>query len=175
MEKGLKRFELAANVAIIVVAALIAFVVIKNYVLAPVKRAPEMKEIAAGERLNLPGIDWAANGRTLIVAMAEGCHFCSESAPFYQRLAKLQIEKGGFQFVAVLPQEPIEAKNYLTGMRVNIDNIQKASLDSIEVVGTPTLILVNGSGFVSNVWIGKLPTDKENEVLSALAPAKTGA
>lgn len=175
MEKSLKKVELAANVAIIVVAALIAFVVIKNYVLSPVKRAPEMKEISAGEKLNLPGIDWAGNGRTLIVAMAEGCHFCSESAPFYQRLTKLQSDQGGFRFIAVLPQEASEAKNYLSGMGIHIDNIKKASLSSIEVVGTPTLILVNRSGVVSNVWLGKLQPDKENEVLFALGPGKNGA
>jgi hypothetical protein len=36
------------------------------------------------------------------------------------------------------------------------------------VRGTPTLILVDGSGTVADVWVGALPSNQENEVISRL-------
>jgi hypothetical protein len=36
------------------------------------------------------------------------------------------------------------------------------------VRGTPTLILVDGDGKVADAWVGALPPEKENEVISRL-------
>jgi hypothetical protein len=44
-------------------------------------------------------------------------------------------------------------------------DIRAISLDSINVDGTPTLLLVNEKGDVTDYWVGKLPPDKEDEVI----------
>jgi len=36
------------------------------------------------------------------------------------------------------------------------------------VDGTPTLLLVNEKGEISNSWVGKIPKEKEKEVISQL-------
>jgi hypothetical protein len=54
----------------------------------------------------------------------------------------------------------------LTGLE-----IRSASLDSIHVRGTPTLILVNDKGEVTDQWVGKLAADREDEVIQKITSA----
>jgi hypothetical protein len=93
------------------------------------------------------------------------CHLCTESGPFYQRLAKA---RGRTQLLAVLPQPIDEGKRYLEKLGVSVDKIRQVSLSSIDVRGTPTLMLVNSDGVVVNTWIGTLQVDREAEVLSKM-------
>jgi hypothetical protein len=116
-------------------------------------------------KLSISGVDWAKNGQTLVLAISSTCHYCSESAPFYQRLAR---ERGDIRMLAVLPQPVEEGRRYLEKLGVEVDDVKQASLASMGVSGTPTLILVNKDGAVENSWVGKLPTVQETEVLGSL-------
>jgi hypothetical protein len=51
---------------------------------------------------------------------------------------------------------------------ISLDEVMQASLGDIGVHGTPTLLLVNKEGVVTNAWRGKLSPDKELEVMSRL-------
>ncbi|HEY6328194.1 MAG TPA: hypothetical protein VI756_02575, partial [Blastocatellia bacterium] len=102
-----------------------------------------------------------------ILAVAEGCHFCSESADFYKRIAKA-VAGSETHLVVVLPQEVSEGRRYLSGLGVDVADVRKASLDSLGVAGTPTLILVDNSGLVKKVWVGKLSPEGEADVLNSL-------
>jgi hypothetical protein len=68
--------------------------------------------------------------------------------------------------VAVLPQATEEGKRYLEGLGVDVNEIRQSSLSEIKVTGTPTLMLVNSDGIVTDSWVGKLPADQEADVLS---------
>jgi hypothetical protein len=114
----------------------------------------------------LPGIDWKGNGRTLVLAISTSCHFCTESAPFYRRL---QAEVGkSVKLVAVLPQSATEAQQYLSGEGVQVTQVKQIELGELGVQGTPTLLLVNSSGVVTNIWAGKVRSEDEDKVLSTL-------
>ena len=169
MKSLAKTVEVTANVAIVLVAALLAVVLVKNYLLKPAApaAAPPPK-IAAGTKLSLPGVNWSGNKRTLVLALSSNCHFCSESAEFYRRLNHETSNRGDARLLAVLPQETGEGRAYLEKLGVTVDEVRQASLDSIGVVGTPTLLLVNDEGSVTASWVGKLPSAKEGEVLDAL-------
>ena len=160
-----KRIELQANVAIIIVAVLIGAVMVRGYFFT--KAAQPSKAIASGTKVSLPGVEWERNGKTLVLALQKGCHFCSESAPFYQRLVQAAAAKG-VKLVAVLPQPQAESREYLEGLAVPVADIRQATLGSLSVKGTPTLILVNDKGEVAASWVGKLPSDKESDVLAKL-------
>lgn len=165
-----KKVELTANVAIILVAALLGGVLFRQYML-PKSAAPapaaQHRQVSKGETVSLPGVDWGRNGRTLVMALSTACHFCTESAPFYQRLAKGREGKP-VKFVAVFPQQPDDGRQYLSRLDVSVDEVQQAPPGGMDVAGTPTLILVNDQGKVENVWVGKLPPEKEDEVVSSL-------
>lgn len=62
-----------------------------------------------------------------------------------------------------------EAKEYLRKLEVKVEDVHSTSFASIGVTATPTLLLVNEEGVVSNYWRGRLSTDKETEVLSKLS------
>ena len=162
-----KKTELFANVAIIAVALLLVVVVVKRFVLTPNHPAP-VEPIAAGTKIALPDVEWAKSRQTLLVVLAQGCRFCSESVPFYQRLAKEALDHGDVQLVAVLPQTAAEGRKYLDDLNVPIKEVKQAELSSIHVTGTPTLILVDSQGVVTHAWVGKLPAEEEADVLRNL-------
>ncbi|HEX8091375.1 MAG TPA: hypothetical protein VF762_21150 [Blastocatellia bacterium] len=162
-----RKVELLSNIAIIVVALLLGVVLVKQYVLAPPGRA-EVKTVPAGTKISLPDVSWDGSRQTLLIVLSRGCHFCSESVPFYQRLAEEVKSHGDVRLLAVLPQPPAEGQKYLDDLGVPLKDVKQAELSSIPVAGTPTLILVDSKGVVTDAWVGKLPSDKEAEVISKL-------
>ncbi len=169
MNKMFKGTELAANVAIIFVGILLGVVLVKNNLLqSPPAIAAPPAAIAQGTKLSLPGVDWKANGRTLVLALSTACHFCTESAPFYQRIVREKPALQNIRLVAVFPQPVEESRKYLSDLGVAVDEVRQARLDSIGVAGTPTLIFADANGAVVASWRGKLPGDKETELLAKL-------
>jgi hypothetical protein len=159
-----KKIELLANVAIIVVACLLTTILIKNYLIT--KRSDEVvtnesQRIDSATLAGL-GIDWRQGNQTLLLAVSSTCHFCTESAPFYKLLAQ---ERGKTRLVAILPQSVDEGQRYLAGLGVTVDEIRQVPLGSMNVTGTPTLLLVNRDGVVIRTWIGKLADEQQGEVL----------
>ena len=164
-----QRLELLTNLAIVVAAVLLSVVLIKNYLLpARSKDGPRDFRVPAGAKVSLPGVDWSNNNQTLLLVLQKGCHFCTESAAFYQRLVRETEGRGSIHLIAVLPQAPDESRKYLDELGVAIEEVKQAQLDSIGVHGTPTLILVNNQGVVMTSWVGKLSADGEAEVLRRL-------
>ena len=184
-EGAAKGIQVAANVAIIMAATLLCAVLIKNYIIATPEppavvrvasannlgtrtptatRPPTELQIQPGTKISLEGIDWAKNGKTLLMALSDKCHFCSESAPFYQRLSK---DHGNTRLVAVLPQPIEDGKKYLNHLNVSVDDVKQAPLTAVGVEGTPTLILVDSNGVAVKSWVGKLASGRETEVLAS--------
>ena len=168
MNKLTKRLEQLANVAIIVVAVLIGGVLVKRYLLPQAESPHAQARIQPGTQLSVPGIEWGKNERTLLLILSTSCHFCTESSPFYQRLAQEKAKKGGVDLVAVLPQSVGESQKYLNDLGVSVDDIKQAGLDDMQVRGTPTLIMADRTGTVVESWVGKLPAEAEGEVLNRL-------
>jgi hypothetical protein len=77
--------------------------------------------------------------------------------------------------VAVLPQDVSEGRKYLNELGVPINEVRQSTLESLGVGGTPTLILVDNKGAVTDSWVGKLPPDKESEVLGHLQGSKVAS
>src|SRR5713226_621241 len=135
MHSLFKKIELVANVAIIAVAIVLGAVVIRSFFFSRSQGQPQapIQAIQPGTHLSLPGVDWKANGRTLVLALSTQCHFCTESAPFYQRLAQERSKVSNVRLVAVFPQPVAEAQGYLKGVGVMVDDVKQVQLDSIGV------------------------------------------
>jgi len=164
------KLEAVSDIAMTTVALLLSVVLVKQFLLPqPKPSRPETTQtVIKGKSLkgSLQGVDWAKNGRTLVFALSSGCHFCSESGPFFQEIAKQP--RDGVKLVAVLPQPVTEGHQYLDKLGVQVDDVRQASLNSIGVRGTPTLLLIDHTGTVVDVWEGKLPPEREEEVLAVL-------
>lgn len=174
MESVFKKLEVAANVAIILVALLLGVVLVKRYLWLPSQNvasaavAPDSSSGAA-DKIQLPGLDLSSN-KTLVLALSNSCHFCTESASFYRDLAKAQPH---VKMIAVLPQSVDDGKKYLNGLGVQVDGVMQAPLNALNVRGTPTLLLVNQDGSVAAKWVGKLPAEDEVRVKAQLKAALT--
>jgi hypothetical protein len=171
------KIETTANATTVVAAVLLSVVLIKFYLLPQHKPAltvnPSAPELIQGKSIDahLLGVDWAKNKRTLLMVISTTCHFCKNSVPFYRRLAATGTD---VKMIAVLPQPVSEAKDYLNGQGVRVDDVKQAALNTIGVRATPTLLLINSSGVVTDVWIGQLQPDKENQVLTAIEKKVAG-
>lgn len=166
-----KKIEMAANIAIIVVALILGGILVKQYYFddnRDVRGVNAELRIPAGTRIPLPDIDWADNKQTLLLFLSTDCRFCSESAPFYQRLVQATIGQRDIRLVAVLPQEVNRSREYLKELGLSIEEVKQASFKSIGVRATPTLTLVDSAGVVISAWIGRLAAGQESEVLSRL-------
>lgn len=168
-----KKLEVAANVAILVVALLLGVVLVKRYLLpgAPPPRAEQLKP---GEKFALADVNWGQSKRTLVMVLSTSCHYCTESAPFYQRLAREDSGRDDVRLMAVLPQSVEESRKYLDANGVAVGEVRQAHPGAVRVSGTPTLIIVDSSGAVVDSWVGKLPPDKEQEVLNRLLSERAG-
>lgn len=154
-----RKLEIATNVAVLFVAVLVGLLALKQFG-GPRASQPQIK---IGERIALKGVNWGH--RNLVLALSSACHFCSESAPFYKRLARQIQQQSDVQIMAILPQ-PVEAgRAYLDGLGISIDDIRQVRFSDVPIPGTPTLLLVNPKGEVEKAWIGKLTPDVESEVL----------
>lgn len=150
MNKNYQKVELTANILIIIVAVLFGFVVVQKYFFStpaipnqsnqPNQLAQMKPEI--GSKINLSGINPASQQKTLVLALQKGCHFCNESASFYKRIIKIAQNKN-VRLIAVLPGGVEESTNHLNELGLTNMDVKQASLDSLQVSGTPTLILIN--------------------------------
>jgi len=193
--KFARSVELATNFSIIIVALIGATVLVKNYLLrASVPPPSEITQTASGRnpqgltddsrlvrtssvppkapgegsRLSVPGISWGDSKQTVLLALSNKCHFCSESAPFYQRLARDLAKRGDIRLVAVLPQDVGAGKKYLDDLGVPVAQVIQASLNTLQVQGTPTLVIVDKTGTVTQSWVGKLDSERESQVLGRI-------
>ena len=170
MNRVYKRVELVANVAIILVAIALVVVLAKRFIFnaGNENQANETIQSNVGAKLSQPDIDWSKSNKNLILILSNTCRFCTESAPFYKRLVQEQTQRGTFYLTALFPQPVSDGQKYLHELGVDINEIKQLSPGAIRIRGTPTVLLVNSAGVVTEEWLGKLPPDKENEVLSRL-------
>jgi thioredoxin-related protein len=166
MSDKFKKVETAAHVALIVLAVLLSAALYKRFFSARTHDRLNRSQVKAGTHLSSLGVEWAESRRTILLALSTSCHYCTDSAPFYRQLAQECADREDLKLVAAFPQPTSDARRYLSGIGVVVDDVIHVSPDDLGISGTPTLILVDGNGTAQRVWKGKLPSDKEFEVLN---------
>ena len=167
-----ERLEILTNIVLISLACFI------GYYFWQARRTPESRpqaSVKVGDRLpSLPGYAWKAHDRTLVLALKDGCRFCEESIPFYQKLAALEKSNQiDAHLIAVFPDDLAAVRQLVKTQRLAIEAFPGIELNQVKVEGTPTLILVDQQGRVSRVWIGELAAAGQAEVVTAIS--RTGA
>lgn len=97
----------------------------------------------------MAGIDWTKQRKTLILALQANCHFCNESAPFYRRIA--ESTKGtDVQLIAAFPTPVESSAAHLKELGLTSLAVTQVPLTSLQTSGTPTLILANDRGEITD-------------------------
>ena len=168
------NLEVGAQIVIAVAVLAVAGVVIKRY-LSPRQVSPaSLPRITKGEQLNVPGVDWEQNKKSLVFFLMKDCKYCKSSAPFYHQLIE-DASKRNVKWLAILPSSVEEGSKYVQSLELPIENVQTGSLSSYKIPGTPSVLFVDKQGIVKSVWIGGDPgREKEmRDELVALFDAKT--
>jgi hypothetical protein len=162
----MKRLETVANISVIIAAiVLVAFLGQQEWIR---HNSPSMAAARSleGKTVHLPGVQVAAQSRTLVIAISTQCHFCRDSEPFYKELAEKSASR--VKLVAVLPQPQSEAEEYVRHAIAPSIQVVSTPLDSLGVMSTPTLLLIDSSGRVQKAWVGKLDGPAQQQVQSLL-------
>lgn len=159
------NLELGAQITIAIAVVVVAGVLVKRQVF-PSPTRTSAPQINAGEKLNVPNVDWERNQKSLVFFLKKGCHYCSDSAPFYRQLIADATNKN-VKSLAILPNSAEEARQYLQSLELPIDDLQIGSLASYKVNGTPAVMFVDRHGIVRSVWFGAAP-EREKEMRDKL-------
>jgi thiol-disulfide isomerase/thioredoxin len=161
------KLEALANVTVIVVALAVGFVALRGKIAAP--HIP--RSVAAGDRLGqVPGLDLSRNRRTLVLALDSSCHFCRDSAPFYQRLAQAQPRgSDDVEIVALFPNEAEAVRQLMKDEGLAFRSVSAVPVEKLGITGFPTLLLVGRDGRVERTWLGLLTPREELEVINAVS------
>lgn len=164
-----RKMEILANASTIDVAVLMSVGLVKSFILRPVSpgtaRIPEA--VVGGSLKRALPLDYTKNRATLILAISTHCHFCAESVPFFQRIR----ERAGDKIVTavVLPETVEEGQRYVAERQIRATEVRQVSLAGLGAGGTPTILPVDDSGIIRNIWVGKLDAGGQDKVLSILA------
>jgi thioredoxin-related protein len=162
-----RKVELTANILIIAVTLLIGSVYAQRHFSKAASPSSQEELPQVGDKVALPDVDWSKSDKNVLLVLQKDCHFCAESAGFFRNLIQ-QTKDENVNIVAVLPQEKPEAEQYLRGLGISGIEVRQSLLESLLVAGTPTIIVADSKGAITDVWLGKLPPEKEKEVLARL-------
>lgn len=126
--------------------------------------------IEAGRQLKLPA-SASDNGKTasLLLMLSTNCRFCTESMPFYARLAELPaVREKRVRLSVISLQPPTLMQEYLSAHGLGVSAVFTVPEAGIAVPGTPTLVLAGADGVVVDSWYGALPPDAEDRVVTAV-------
>jgi thioredoxin-related protein len=162
------KIEVVGNLVVILLAVVIGSAFLKDRFHSP---GQESNQVKAGDKLpRLDGWDWSAHDRTLVLVLKKGCHFCEDSAPFYQRLAANHRAEGAdAAIVAVFPDAADAVNEVVQSEGLGVHALAGVPLEKLKVSGTPSVLLVDKSGTVLNAWIGMLSPKQELEVMRSMA------
>ena len=114
----------------------------------------------------LPGVEYATAPKTLVLVLSSQCRYCTESMPFYLKLAEMRAS-ASYRMVVVGLETREVLSEYLASHKLQPDAVISAASGTLKVSGTPTLILVEKTGAVTAQWSGAL-RGREQEVETAL-------
>lgn len=172
--------EATANIATIVACVVIVgFLAIRER--GPSAPEPEPR-YKVGDRLPpVNGLRPAGSSQTLFMFLNSECRFCTDSMPFYRRLAeearKLHAGSKGIRLVAVSRESERTTRQYLAEHELPVDRVVEIPPTErrVNVSGTPTLILADANSTVRAVWVGRLDAEREREVFSAIGGGRTAS
>ncbi|PYS23251.1 MAG: hypothetical protein DMF72_09800 [Acidobacteria bacterium] len=172
----IRKLEVLANITVIITSIVLCVVIVRNHsglqqstppkatATPPATAAASRRAVVQpGTRIFVPGIDWSKSNRTLLLALSTHCHFCTESAPFFKQLKQRRTDD--VRIVAVFPQPVDQAKPYLDKLDLSFEIVQ-SSLDTLGISGTPTLLLIDRDGAVTESWVGRLSEIEAARVLA---------
>ncbi|MBD0371859.1 MAG: redoxin family protein [Pyrinomonadaceae bacterium] len=169
-QSRLKNYlEMGSNAAVILVAAVILTIFGWHFLIRSPNSSPLVGLQKGQSLIQLPGYSYNSAPQTLVIALSSKCGYCSESIPFYNKLAELQNNPNKrTQLVAVFHTNDSGAVQFTQEKQLNINYITSVDFQALTIKSTPTMILVDSNGKVVDFWIGQLTEDKQQQIIKII-------
>lgn len=167
--KYARTLNLLINLALFGAALVFAGLIFQKYFRPPAQAYAGAPPVERGAKL--PGLELkpGENEQLLVLVLSTECHFCTDSAPLYRRVAAAAAGKP-IRLVALLPQPEDEGREYLKRLQLSVEDVRRVYPPDIGIYTTPTLLLLDKDGAVNDMWIGQLSTNMEFALLDRLNP-----
>jgi hypothetical protein len=131
---------------------------------------PARPQYQVGEAFQpLPGLSPERGMASLLFVVREGCRYCENSIPFYQRVATAaRAARAKVKLVGICPSTTAACQRYFESSDVRMDEAVGIQSKGLKVAGTPTIVMIDEGGRIEGVWAGELPIEREMEVLGAI-------
>jgi hypothetical protein len=173
-----KKLDIFANIAIILVALLIGFSLIRQQIThakaankALAASASMENSLVPGNYLPPPeGYQWAQHDRTLMVALRYGCIHCEHNMQLYQHIQnQIQRSNARTSLLSIFPDDLFVAQHDLDSHSLgNMPFLANINFAKMRVAGTPTLLLVDNKGTILYSWIGELSQREQDGVMKTI-------
>jgi hypothetical protein len=141
---------------------------------APAVEGP-VAPIAAGTRVPTDAFPDKALVPRVVLTLSPACGYCTESMPFYRRLAALDLVASGSVRISAAAVGALERLSpYLDQHELTVSSVVTIRSTELRIEGTPTLVLLDPNGVVINSWAGLLDPDREAEVVAAIRALVVG-
>ncbi len=126
------------------------------------------QEQLAGQHIAIAGVDWKSSPVNAVLFISTHCKFCAESLPFYRRLSEARsLRPAGVALRVVSLDPPDNIRRYLAEHQVSVDGVYPLDRSLLPLSGTPTILIADRTGLVSNSFVGALDSRREAAVLKA--------
>jgi hypothetical protein len=122
--------------------------------------------VGVGSTLHIPGHQWGTDGKTIVVAVRYGCHYCESSMGFYETLRKTSNASQGNPRVIFIAQEASAFAEKAVPSGTPASQVFGSTVFPDWIRVTPTLLIANREGRVEQGWEGVLSSDQETSLLS---------
>lgn len=163
--KWRKKLNVALNVGIVITTVILISVLgKKSFFEGSVPQQPP--EVKIGRRIVLSGMPAQQSPKTLFLFLYSGCPYCSNDVDFYQRLVKEANGRDDAKIVVVMPEDDNNSTRFLE--QLFSPTSIKINYVTTGVTTTPTAILTDAEGVITDIWKGELSPQKEASVAKAL-------
>jgi len=163
------KLQTTLDVVLAISAAVVAVVLVAGYLRGDggkPPRAPALLRI--GDKIpNIPGVDFKAADRTLLLGIRSSCSFCTTSMPFYRRLVTERGPQTSLRLVAVGAEDSGIFKDYVRQNNLAVDQAVVVDNGPFRSSPTPTLVLADRTQRVAGIWVGRLSSDREQALMKA--------
>lgn len=160
-----------SNIAVIVASIAVVAAVLLDFRTA--HRAAEQREggissLRVGVQApKVPGVNYSAADRTLLLFLSAHCKFCAQAAPFYRDLAETS-KAGKGRVVAVFAEAAADVDEFEVREGLRIEAVSGFPFRNFAISGTPTAVLLSREGRVLRSWLGAPNEQMQGQIRSAL-------
>jgi hypothetical protein len=128
--------------------------------------APGRATFARGDVFSIP-VDRRDNTFTLVLMIRPACGHCLESVSFHRRLINEARRQGRVQVIGAGYRPFDTVQEYFTRHGLRTDHNVVLS-HMTRVAATPTLVLLDPTGVILDVWSGTLTPEEEEHVWASV-------